>query len=392
MLKYYAIAALMLLASHGSHVAHAEVSSKPFTATSHARTTIYHSAQARGFTCWVGAWLMPDESLMVSFTEATGPEQGRPKSPPEIRKRLSWPPREPFDMNGLDLQNVHLASFDRGQTWKKVSADKFRSPMNYITGNCETALTDGTVVRGVWGFYLPFDPALPQTGFVQRSSDRTATWSKPIVPLAGDQGATFPVRLRQLRDGRLLLLGGFSPRPANGSATREDHWELLEPLLMVSGDGGQTWGERLVIIPDEYRKDWRGEEYDLAELANGDLLCVFRREPTTGPERWQAVLKKHGTSWKTASIGRSSLVPSGHPELLQTKEGPVIHFATTGVHWTSDAGKTWNVLNVKGTGHYPRSVQAADGTIYVFSHVGGDDAYGSVDQSILMDTFRLAGE
>ena len=30
-----------------------------------------------------------------------------------------------------------------------------------------------------------------------------------------------------------------------------------------------------------------------------------------------------------------------------------------------------------------------DGRIYIFAHVGGDDAYGSVDQSIVMDTFRL---
>ena len=37
------------------------------------------------------------------------------------------------------------------------------------------------------------------------------------------------------------------------------------------------------------------------------------------------------------------------------------------------------------------AVQSADGRIFVFGHVGGDDAYGKVDQSIVMDSFRLKG-
>jgi hypothetical protein len=34
-------------------------------------------------------------------------------------------------------------------------------------------------------------------------------------------------------------------------------------------------------------------------------------------------------------------------------------------------------------------VQSADGRIFVFGHLGGDDEYGKVDQSIVMDSFRL---
>ena len=37
-------------------------------------------------------------------------------------------------------------------------------------------------------------------------------------------------------------------------------------------------------------------------------------------------------------------------------------------------------------------MQAADGRIFVFGHVGGDDAYGKSDQSIVMDSFRLKTE
>lgn len=53
------------------------------------------------------------------------------------------------------------------------------------------------------------------------------------------------------------------------------------------------------------------------------------------------------------------------------------------------AGKTWNLLSVPASTYYPRSVQAANGQIFVFGHVGGDDPYGKVDQSMVMDSFRL---
>jgi hypothetical protein len=85
----------------------------------------------------------------------------------------------------------------------------------------------------------------------------------------------------------------------------------------------------------------------------------------------------------------STLPHSGQPELLATREGPILHIATSGIHWTADGGKTWKPLKVPATAYYPRSVQAADGRIFVFGHIGGDDAYGKVDQSIVMDSFRL---
>ncbi|MDA1213705.1 MAG: hypothetical protein O2955_14410, partial [Planctomycetota bacterium] len=60
-----------------------------------------------------------------------------------------------------------------------------------------------------------------------------------------------------------------------------------------------------------------------------------------------------------------------------------------GIHWTTDAGKTWNRFDIPASAYYPRSVQTKDGVIHVFAHIGGDNPYGQVDQSIVMDTFRL---
>jgi hypothetical protein len=79
---------------------------------------------------------------------------------------------------------------------------------------------------------------------------------------------------------------------------------------------------------------------------------------------------------------------------LATREGPVLHIATTGVHYTSDGGKRWRPLGFSTRAryrsrYYPRAVQAADGAIHVFGHVGSDDAYGARDQAIVEDRFRL---
>lgn len=358
-----------------------------FVASEHRRQTIYRSPQKPGFTSWVGAWTMPDGSLMVSFTQATGPVEGRPQAPQEVQHKLTWPPpgHPDYDMTGLDMRNVHLRSADAGKSWKQVSADPFKSCMNGVSGEAETALADGAVIRAVFGFYLPYNPELPQTGYLQRSTDGTQTWGEPDLPLDPQKYSMWPRRIRSLRDGRLVLLAGVVQAPA-GSQTRAEFGKSVAPMVMVSADQGRTWQGPIAATADEQRGGWT-EEFDAAELPNGDLLCMFRRADDA--KRWQGVLKKSGDAWIAGQAGPSVLPHSGQPELLATREGPILHVATSGIHWTTDAGQTWNPLSVPGTAYYPRSVQTADGRIFVFGHVGGDDAYGKADQSIVMDSIRL---
>jgi photosystem II stability/assembly factor-like uncharacterized protein len=363
-----------------------QASADGFIAIEHRRQTIYHSPQKPGFTSWVGAWMMPDGSLMVCFTQATGPFKGRRQAPKEVQQKLNWPPpgAPDYDMTGLDLKNVSLRSSDAGITWKQASADSFKSCMNGVTGEAQTALLDGTVVRGVWGYYLPYDKDLPKTGYLQRSTDGTKTWGQPEVLLDPKNDAAWPKRIRLLRDGRLLVLVGVAHVPADNH-TREEFGKQVEPMLIVSSDKGKTWKGPISAVPKDQRRGWT-EEFDVAELDNGDLLCVFRRQ--SAATRWQGLLRKSGDTWVAQKASASVLPHSGHPELLATREGPILHVATTGIHWTTDAGKTWHPL-AKGSAYYPRSLQAADGRIFVFGHIGGDDPYGKVDQSIVMDSFRL---
>jgi hypothetical protein len=362
-------------------------------AEDHTRRVIYHSPQKPGYTCWTGAWSMPDGNLMVSFTQATGAIGGQPKAPQKIIHKLSWYPKH--DMTGLDLRNVHLRLSDNGKMWKKVSEDSFKSPMNGVTGEAEVALPNGNVICGVWRYYLLYNRELPKTGYLQRSLDGTQTWGKPETLLDPKMYSAWPKRLRMLKDGRLIALGGFARVPAN-SLTRREYNKVFGPLLLVSADAGKTWSEPIEVLPKEHRANWGGEEFDVAELTSGNLLCVFRRinsADSKGREvRWQGILKKNGKTWIPGKVGPSPLPHSGHPELLATRERVVLHIATTGVSWTADEGESWHQLNIPGTTYYPRSVQAGNGTIHVFGHIGGDNSYGSVDQAIVMDSFRLVAK
>lgn len=257
--------------------------------------------------------------------------------------------------------------------------------MNGVTGEAQGPFPTGPSC-GVFGFYLPYDKDLPKTGFLQRSTDGTKTWGKPEVLLSPENNTVWPRRIRTLRDGRVLLLLGVAPLPA-GKHTRQEFSNRLEPTILISSDNGRTWSKPLRAAPEDQLAGFT-EEFDVAELDNGDLLTIYRR--IDDAKRWQGILKKADGTWIPGKVGPIELPHSGQPELLKTLQGPILHLATSGIHWTSDAGQTWTALNVPGTAYYPRSMQTKDGRIFVFGHVGGDDAYGKADQSIVMDSFRLA--
>ena len=364
------------------------------------RLFVYHSPQYPGFTSWCGLWTLPDGSPMCSFTQATGPFAGRPTAPAEVRRRLEWPPpghTEAYDMTGLRLENVHLHSADHGTTWRQTGADPFRSCMNGITGEAELALADGTLVRGVWGKYLPYDP-VPQDGYLERSQDGGATWSAPEL-IHREAGATFwPKRLRRCRDGRLLAGGGFF-RHRPGRDSRTGWFDNFSPVLFVSADEGHTWEGPIQVLPAEQASAYAfTEEFDWAELEGGDLLLVMRAGVAEG--RLQTRLRREGATWRPGPVRPNSLPYSGHPEVLLTSAGQLLHLATTGISGSSDEGRTWQDLPPGDglaalrpgpvTPYYPKAVELPDGRVLVVGHVGGDDGYGCVHQAVVGLRFSLA--
>jgi len=168
---------------------------------------------------------------------------------------------------------------------------------------------------------------------------------------------------------------------------------------MVSSNEGQKWTEALTI--PKTVGPLRGNEWDTAELYNGDLLAVMRTADAAEldkPVVKQAILKKEGDGWVMEQPQTTTFPVTGHPELLATREGPILYIATSGTQVTQDFGKTWEPLTFGGddelflSHYYPRAVQTEDGTIHVFSHTGGDDPYRNKSAAIVHDTFRLAGD
>lgn len=379
-----------------SPIALADAAEKTFEAIEYQRRTIYHSPDTPGYTCWVYAWLMPDESIMVSFFQATGPMESQSRAPDDVQRKLSWPHLfDPHrDMTGRNACIVYLQSTDGGETWQKVSENAFNTPMSALI-NGSTGLRDGAIVRTPFGPYLPYDADVPKTGLVQRSTDGAKTWSKLAPLLSPTEFTVWPVGVRQLRNGRVAVLGGVSRMPCDRAWS--EYAEIMDPLLIVSDDGGKTWGLPISVIPEEDRKGWACEECDMAELPNGDLFWVFRRCAPEDIDKpldqrrhtyWQGTMEKHGDTWKPNSVGPSPFPNMGLPNLMATREGMIL--LVNAGQWTADAGNTWHpVNNLPARAYYPKGIQLANGRILVFAHVGSDDPYGAVDQKILMDSYRL---
>jgi hypothetical protein len=367
-------------------------------AATFSRRTIYHSPQTPGYTCWVGAWQMPDKSLMVTFKQATGPVGERPRSRALLEKMGLGNLSENRDFTGLRLVNVYLRSTDRGATWTTASEEEFSGPFDRPSwGGSHCALSDGSLLRAIDGSQLPTVPNVPRQIYFQRSMDLGRTWGEPEVPpepirpirgYLGDYGDCIS-RVRRVSGRRLMATGVVRPDPRNRKSGL--------PLVMFSADDGKTWQRQKIELTALQQQDGAWNEWDCAELANGDFLCIFRRvDPDDRKKqvRWQGTLTRRDDHWTIEDYFPASLAHSGHPELLASREGIILHLATTGTHWNDGEDGTWHSLersadNSYRTHYYPRSIQTEDGTIFVFSHIGADDGYGQRDQAIVMDVFSL---
>jgi hypothetical protein len=66
-----------------------------------------------------------------------------------------------------------------------------------------------------------------------------------------------------------------------------------------------------------------------------------------------------------------------------------VEVPTDGEWSTTDEGANWTKLDLPGSPYCPRATQLRDGRILIVGHIGGDDEYGKVDQTIVGQTLRL---
>ncbi len=196
--------------------------------------SIYHSPETPGHTCWVGLWRLPDGRLRCSFLQITGSAD---------RPVYSHPV---------------LESGDGGGTWAHISDG---GPSRHTV-----ALRDGTMVSAVWNN----EP--DGTAYLRRSTDEGRTWGEKIYFVSPDEYRAWPGVIRQLGDGRLVLMAGCWNR---SDRYPETPCRRMAKMMFVSDDQGKTWSRPIELMSVE---DGVCEESDFCELPNGDLFWVHRVE------------------------------------------------------------------------------------------------------------------
>ncbi len=183
-----------------------------------ARETIYHSPQTPGYTAWTGAWTMPDDSLMVAFTQATGPVDpaARSQVSAELKRRVGFedfPPER--DFSGLRLSVKYLRSTDGGKSWKPAREDRYVAPIaQAYTPQPTIAPRDGTLIRRVNGYDIWSNPPIRRTAYLQRLDPGAKRWGPPQVLLDPRRRIYQISRMRRLKDGRIIALGAVGETPA----------------------------------------------------------------------------------------------------------------------------------------------------------------------------------
>lgn len=333
---------------------------------------IYHSPQTPGYTAWTTLWRDPKGELRLAFQQVTGPVEEWSK-----RKNVT----------------VILGSADEAATWEKIREAPARTSAvslgqgiyaapgsSGFCGHGLVALKDGTLVTGLWA------KAGEQgtSGYIQRSTDEGQTWSAPIYFRDPKAYRTYPSQVHQLHDGRLVLVAG-TVKQADAEITKYLLKEFFE-----SRDMGKTWSHIWTMPADV----GLCEESDFVELDNGNLLFIHRAEHFDGnkyvaSDRLQNIFHRKGDGWEIGEVTPVPMPHSGFPELLKMPDGSVLHIGTDGIWHTPPDLHTWTRLDLPGSPYYPRATLLKDGRVLVVGHVGADDEYGKVDQSIVTQTFRL---
>lgn len=346
------------------------------TLSSPVAKTIFDSAPGtpKGYSSWVGADLNPTGLLHVGFVVVTGD--------PAVNPKVGDPTWE-----GVTIQRRVLRSSDHGVNW----TDAVKVPPSVGSPHPWSMQAMGFSPVGVLvtrvnneDLYKDFSTGRPGTAYLERwSAGAFAFLAYPGDPAKKIVQITRLQRLRTLLNGAKVMLGSGNQWQVPAGQDRSK--APFDWFLGMSIDGGKTWRDALT---NPRQVDAPANEWSVCELADGNLLAVMRTKTGTTQVRKQAILKRNADGTYTFGPIQASPFPhSGHPEVISPDSGKTaIHFATTGVHWTQDQGKSWHIAPGK-TAYYPRGVVDGD-TLRVFGHVGADDDYRERDQTITMTSWK----
>jgi hypothetical protein len=127
-----------------------------------------------------------------------------------------------------------------------------------------------------------------------------------------------------------------------------------------------------------------GEPFEpsVVQLKNGNILVVVRlhRLASFGGEGlpWrQWILDPTPNGFRVVSQGPCQsdvpLGPTGHPELLYTRDGILLGVRSDGLWASLDDGKYWEKVDNQYLGYYPQGIELDDGSLLIVGHLGGDN-------------------
>jgi hypothetical protein len=374
------------------------------------------------YNAFAGAWLTPRRgSVATAFVHVSGPA-----APPCTGN--DKPARcDDRGFRGAKHRFVVLQTRNDGKSWKRPFADEtLPSAMPHAyTGQPVIALRAregtraGTLLRRVNGEdiagFSEFKD-IPATAFLQRRAPGADRWSGQQILLDPTRYTYNISRIERLRDGRTLVALGAFWRVRAGERLKTPAQEVGEWLLMRSTDEGETWQNAMEVSPGALNAA-PANEWDIAELYDGDLLAVMRTREGKRQVRKQVVLEHTDDTITTNTGSRSDggwrmgtpiLTTSDfpqvdtpqHPELLSIEHGAgrggILHIADEAAYYTADAGDTWTKVEFPGDWsphYYPIAVQAAFGNIYVFSQAGVDEPYtAAANKPIYVDVIRIVAD
>ena len=350
---------------------------------------VYRSAQRPSYTSWVSFFPGERGQWYLTCEEVTRPQPPLPRLSRQRWYEFGLP--NGYDKSPLRMEMVILESTDQMKTWQVISREPCR--FQHSAGQFGTARThDGRFLRFVWANYSLEENAHPgEILFV--SSDNGRTWHKQR-PFHGGNLVSYPHRLRTLRDGTLVLALPIGPAWGAGRELPVRTAQNLrasssgQMTLCFSYDQGRTWSQPLPVYGGD-----DVTETDFVELPSGDLLCV--NNSIFGRPGRQLLYRK-GNSWWPKPL---EYVVSGRvPETVAlTEDGFLVGcLRNSHYYWSDDSGRTWNPLAgipeaiTRGNECYQPWIQyLGQGRFACAGHYGHDDAFGSVDQFLMIHFFRL---
>lgn len=359
---------------------------------------IYRSSRHPGYTSWVSFFPGERGQWYVTCEEATRPDPPLPRCSREQWYEMGLP--SGYDKSQHRIEVVMLESDDGLATWREIARHAVHHHhAGYSFAQARTR--DGRFLWLTAGAYS-LDASSAANEILSESCDDGKTWRKRAA-FHDPRFASFPHRMRTLRDGTLVVAVPLVPRWGRGTdrpvrtAMNLDAVAEMQLMLYASRDDGASWTGPLPIFAGQ-----NVSETDFVELPDGDLLFVnssiFARPGRQLVHRWGGQLTPGPME---VAVGADGFPGHGRGVVPETvclaDDGILVGCMRDGLYcWSDDLGRSWFRLDGAPSDthevYQPWIQHLGDGRIACVGHCGADDPIsgpGVRDQYIALHEFRL---